>query len=117
MDGFDHTVLVVPRTKWRPHVWAHTCLSPHDCAQTRLCPDSFVPCPEALVMIATITPTVLAMHMRTNTGVFKSDLGIHVSMRIPKSCLSVRPSVAMSVRSPRKEISVFTLASSISVLH
>ena len=35
-------------------------------------------------------------------------------MRIPKPCLSVRPSVRPSVRTPRKEI---TIASSISVLH
>ena len=35
-------------------------------------------------------------------------------VRIPKPCLSVRPSFRLSVRTPRKEI---TLASSISVLH
>ena len=54
----------------------------------------------------------LTTNFELQAGIFCVPTCFH--MRIPKPCLSVRPSVCPSVRTPRKEI---TIASSISVLH
>ena len=72
------TVLSVAMSffSWRPHVYAHTYLSPHDCAQTRLCPHAFVPrhvCVQTSLCPHTFVPTHCA-HTRLCPDTFVPTL-------------------------------------------
>ena len=55
------------RDTWIHHDWAHTWLSPHDCAHTRLCPDTFVPrhdCAHTWLCPHTIVPRHVCAYTR-----------------------------------------------------
>ena len=58
---------ILPLSSERIHDCAHTCLSPNDCAQTRLCPEMFVPtlvCAHTRLYPYTFVPIHACAHTR-----------------------------------------------------